>query len=401
MLFWETIRVAMSALTANKGRALLTMLGIIIGVAAVIAMMAIGEGASKSVQDRITSLGVNLLYVRPLYSRHRAVASSFVPLTSDDASALSNEMTLADAIVPEMSRSFQVKYRNRNTTANVIATEPDYFPVRRFELVHGRFFTQAEVEGRRRVAVLGADAVEGLGGGPSMVGEQIRIQGHAFEVVGVLEGKGAQGRHNPDNAAIIPLKTGQHRLMGTDRLGSITVQVASQDKMNAAASEIERVLRRRHKLGPNTDNDFQVRNQLDIMETFAETSRTFTFLLAGIAAVSLVVGGIGIMNIMLVSVTERTREIGVRMAIGAQRRVILLQFVLESVMLCIVGGALGILLGVGIASALATTGGWSVIVSTDSIALAVGFSVGIGLFFGIYPASRAAKLDPIEALRYE
>ncbi len=401
MLIWETIRVAIAALMANKGRALLTMLGIIIGVGAVIAMMAIGEGASRSVQDRITSLGVNLLYVRPLYSRNRAVASTFVPLTSDDASALSEQMTLADAVVPEMSRNYQVKYRNRNTSASVVATEPDYFPVRRFELVHGRFFTSAEVEGRRRVAVLGADVVEALGGGPSMVSEQIRIQGHAFEVVGVLAAKGAEGWRNPDNVAIIPLKTGQHRLLGTDRLGSITVQVASQREMNAAAGEIERILRRRHKLHPDSDNDFQVRNQLDIMETFAETSRTFTFLLAGIAAVSLVVGGIGIMNIMLVSVTERTREIGVRMAIGAQRKGILLQFLLESVVLCIVGGALGLLVGIGMARVLAATGGWSVIVSTSSIALAVGFSVGIGLFFGIYPASRAAKLDPIEALRYD
>jgi len=401
MLFWEIIRVALGALLANKGRALLTMLGIIIGVGAVIAMMAMGAGASKAVQDRITSLGANLVFVSAQRHFEHGVAGNPAPLTSADAETLARRMTVATAIVPQLQRNFQVKYRSVNTNTNIVATVPDYFAVRRFNFANGRPFNNPEVTSRRRVAVIGADAAANLYGGPAMVGELVYINGSPYEVIGVLEPKGAEGFMNVDDQIVVPLTTGQYRLMGTDRLQGINVQLAAQSQMNDAAEQIERILRRQHKLRPDRDNDFNIRNQLDIMTTVAETSRTFTLLLAGIAAVSLVVGGIGIMNIMLVSVTERTREIGIRMAIGAQRTSILLQFLLESVVLCVIGGLIGVAAGIGTAKTIASTGSWAVIVTPQSIVLAVGFSLAVGLFFGIYPASRAARLDPIEALRYE
>ena len=401
MLIWEIIKVALNALLANKGRALLTMLGIIIGVGAVITMMAIGEGASKAVQDRITSLGVNLLFVNAERRMTQGVWSGFSALTSDDAVALRDQMTNASAVVPELGQGYQVKHGNVNTNTSINGTTPQYFPVRRYILVSGRFFNDAEVEGRRRVAVMGADAAWNLGSGPAMVGEDIRIGGHTFEVVGVLQAKGSEGFRNPDDQIYIPVTTAQYRLIGTDRVNSITIEVSKPERMNAAAEEVERILRREHKLRFDQENDFRVRNQLDIAETFEATSKTFALLLTGIAAVSLLVGGIGIMNIMLVSVTERTKEIGVRKAIGARRSSILFQFLLEAIVLCVLGGFIGIVLGTWAAKLMADTGGWSVVITPSSIMLAVGFSISVGLFFGIYPASRAARLDPIEALRYE
>jgi len=401
MLMWEIIKVALSALLANKGRAVLTMLGIVIGVGAVITMMAVGEGASKAVQDRITALGVNLLFVHPERHSSQGVRVDASPLTPDDAEALRERLSHASAIVPELRRSYQVKYRNQNDNTNIVGTTPEYFRVRQFALVSGRPFNDAEVEGRRRVAVVGAEVAKNLGGGPAMIGEDIRIGGSTFEVMGVLAAKGSQGWMNPDDQVFIPVTAAEYRLMGTDRLNSITVEVTSPNLMNATAEEIERILRRQHELRLDQENDFAIRNQLDIAATFEETSRTFSLLLTSIAAVSLLVGGIGIMNIMLVSVTERTREIGVRKAIGARRSSVLFQFLLEAIALCVLGGFAGIALGWWAARIMANTGGWSVIITPSSIMLAVGFSVGVGLFFGIYPASRAAKLDPIEALRYE
>ena len=246
MLIWEIVKVAISALLANKGRALLTMLGIIIGVGAVITMMAIGEGASKAVQDRITSLGVNLLFVNAEQRMTQGVRSGFSPLTSDDAVALREQMTNASAIVPELGQSYQVKHGNVNTNTSINGTTPQYFPVRRYVLVSGRFFNDAEVEGRRRVAVMGADAAWNLGGGPAIIGEDIRIGGHTFEVVGVLQAKGSQGWHNPDDQIYIPVTTAQYRLIGTDRVNSITIEVFRPQDMNAAAEEVERILRREH-----------------------------------------------------------------------------------------------------------------------------------------------------------
>ena len=401
MLLWEIIRVAFGALLVNKGRAVLTMLGIIIGVGAVIAMMAMGEGAQKAVQDRIAAMGVNQLRVMSDRRTTRGVSLSR-PLTIDDGWALKDEMTLATAVMPEMSRGYQIKYGNKNIDSQVYGTVPEAFLVRRFKLASGQFFTEGDLSSSRRVAVLGANVAQSLDFLPQIVGENVRIGGLIFEVVGVMESMGGQsGWNNPDDQVFVPITTAQHGLMGTKYISAITVQVISQDWMLAASGEIERILRREHRLQLDQANDFRFFNQQELATTIAETSKVFGTLLASVAAVSLIVGGIGIMNIMLVSVTERTREIGIRKAIGAQRSVILLQFLLESVVLCLLGGFIGIGLGIGAAQMMARTGNWDMIVTPMSMMLAVGFSVAVGLFFGIYPASRAARMDPIEALRYE
>ncbi len=401
MLILEIIRVAFGALLANKGRAFLTMLGIIIGVGAVIAMMAIGAGAQKAVQDRIASMGVNQLRVFADRTTIRGV-TRYRSLTTNDAQALRNEMTLATAVVPDLGGQYQVKYGNKNNSVRITGTTPEYFSLRNYQLMAGRFFTNGDLSTSQRVAVLGSVAAENLGIGPESVGSTLRIGGMIFDVIGIMESKGSQGGwDNPDEAIYIPITTAQYRLMGHDRINGVTVQVVAQEWMLAAQGEMERILRRERQLRPEQQNDFRFFNQQELATTFAESTKIFGLLLASIAAVSLIVGGIGIMNIMLVSVTERTREIGIRKALGARRSIILLQFLLESITLCVLGGAVGMGLGYWVAKMMASSGGWEVIVTPQSLLLAVGFSVGVGLFFGIYPASRAAKLDPIEALRYE
>jgi putative ABC transport system permease protein len=404
MLLGETIAVALSAIRANKLRAALTMLGIIIGVAAVITMVALGTGAQKAVQDQIESLGTNLLSVSPGQSFHMGRASSErVSLTTDDAIAIERAANVITEVVPELQRSLQIKHGNQNINVNVIGTTPNYLPVQNFRIAAGEMFTAGDDESRKRVAVLGWGVPTMLGAnGYAMLGQTIQIRGISFEIIGLLEEKGTtSGWNNPDEQIIIPLQTAQYRIFGTDRLRSITVQVVNPDSIHIAMLEIEQALRSEHGIRPGADNDFQIRNRAEFLATFEETTKTFTFLLAGIAAVSLLVGGIGIMNIMLVSVTERTREIGVRKALGATRRNIMLQFLIEAMTLCLMGGVAGILLGSGGAVALSRFANWNTFVSPGAIMLAVAFSVGVGLFFGIWPAQRAAKMDPIDALRYE
>ncbi len=404
MLFGEIFSVALSAVRANKLRSALTMLGIVIGVGAVITMVALGSGAQKAVQDQIQSLGTNLLTVMPGQSFMRGVASDQrVSLTVDDSRALTREARVLTNVVPELTRNQQIKYLAQNINVNVIATTPNYPDVNNYDVVAGRMFTAGEDEGRSRVAVIGWGVPAMLGAnGFAMIGQTIQIRGINFEVLGMLSEKGAQGSwQNPDEQILIPLQTGRYRVMGTDRLRSITAQVAHPDSMMVAMIEIERILRREHGLRPGQDNDFQVRNRAEFLATFEETTKTFTFLLAGIALVSLLVGGIGIMNIMLVSVTERTREIGVRKALGATRGNIMLQFLVEAMVLCMLGGLIGIIVGSGGAVALSRLANWNTLISVNAIALAVAFSVAIGLFFGIWPARRAARMDPIVALRYE
>lgn len=404
MLFSEIIWVALGAIRANKLRSFLTALGIVIGIAAVITMVALGSGAQKAVQDQIQALGTDLLQVYAGQSFMRGIASADrVSLTSDDAKALQREARGLRAVVPEMSRNQQVKYGNQNVNVNVIGTVPEYVPVNNFRLEYGRMFTHGDGEARKRVAVLGSEIPNSLGANPvAMIGQTIQIRGISFEIIGVLAEKGALGSwNNPDEQILIPLQTAEFRIFGTDRLRSITVQVPHPDSMTLAMIEIERVLRREHGIRPGADNDFNIRNRSEFLATFEETTRTFTFLLAGIAAVSLVVGGIGIMNIMLVSVTERTREIGVRKALGATRGNILYQFLVEALVLCLMGGLLGILVGAGGAIALSELANWNTLVSPTAVVLAVTFSFAVGLFFGLWPARRAASLDPIEALRYE
>ena len=404
MLLGEIIRVALEALRANKLRSLLTMLGIIIGVGAVITMVALGSGAQKSVQDRIQALGPTLLSIYPGQSFMRGVASDVrVSLTIDDDTALANNARYITDVVPELSRNLQVQKGTQNINVNIVGTTPNYVPVKNYTVTAGRMFTAGDDAARRRFAVLGSAVPTMLNANAAaMIGQELLIRGIPFEIIGILSEKGSQGSFsNPDEQVLIPLQTARYRIMGTDRLRSITVKVQDMSSMNLAMIDVERVLRRQHKIRPGQDNDFQIRNQTDILATLQQTTETFKYLLAGIAAVSLLVGGIGIMNIMLVSVTERTREIGVRKALGATRFNVMFQFLVEALVLCLVGGMIGVVVGTIGAVVLSKLAHWNTLISPFAILLAFVFSAAVGLFFGIWPAKRAASLDPIVALRYE
>ncbi|HEU4700371.1 MAG TPA: ABC transporter permease [Gemmatimonadales bacterium] len=404
MQLGETVAVAFQSIRSNKLRSGLTMLGIIIGVGAVITMVALGSGAQKAVQDRIAALGANVLTVFAGQGFRGGVAGADrALLTTDDAAALRRDAKLLKAVMPEMQSQMQVQYQNQNINTTILGTTANFLEVRNYTVPFGRSFTDGDGSARQRYAVLGADIPEMLGGNPAaMIHQTILIRGIPFEIIGVLSRKGSQGSFfNPDEQIVIPLETAQYRVFGTKRLRDIAVQVADGVPVEQGMVDLERVLRREHKIRPGGENDFQIRNQQDILSTQQQATQVFTTLLASIAAVSLFVGGIGIMNIMLVSVTERTREIGVRKALGATRRTIMLQFLIEALVLCLVGGVLGILLGAGTAIVLSKVAQWNVLVSPVSIVIAFGFSALTGLFFGIWPARRAASLDPIVALRYE
>jgi putative ABC transport system permease protein len=403
MLGGEIIRVALGAIAANKMRSFLTMLGIIIGIAAVITMVSLGEGAQRDVQQRLQSMGTNVLTVRPGQAMFGGVDRGDARLTSKDAAALIAAPRNIRAVAPEMERRQQVVNGSSNASLSIMGTWPSFFDINNHKLAYGRLFTDGEERGRRTMAVLGARAGERLGVPvtAALIGERIRIRGIPFEVIGVLEEKGSQGFMNPDETIYIPLATAQFRVFGTEFVRAISVQVVSEKRMDAALAEIDQILRREHRIRPGQPSDFNVRDQTSLLSTFQETTRTFTFLLAGIAAISLLVGGIGIMNIMLVSVTERTREIGIRKALGAKRRDILMQFLLESLTLCIAGGAIGCTVGIAGAYTVQNMAGWNVSISPMAVGLAFAFSAAVGIFFGMWPARRAALLDPIVSLRYE
>jgi putative ABC transport system permease protein len=402
MILGEVIRVALDGLRTNVLRSLLTTLGIIIGIAAVIAMVALGTGAERAVQDRIAALGPTLLNVFSGQDFRGGVAiNGAQSLTYADDTALEHNARYIVGVVPELQRSFQIKYGDHNVNQDVIGTTPDFVPVRNYTLSAGRMFTAGDAAALRRYAVLGSIIPAQLQTtAAQIVGRDIQIGPFPFTVLGVLSEKGG-GPGSNDDDVIIPFQTARFRVMGTDRLRTITVKAIAVDSMNLAMIEIERVLRRQHKLRPGTDSDFRIRNQRDVLATFEQTTQTFKSLLAGVAFVSLLVGGIGIMNIMLVSVTERTREIGVRKALGARKRDVLFQFVVEAVVLCLIGGVIGILLGSAGAVLLSRLAHWNTLISPAAVLLAFCCSVAVGLFFGIWPARRAARLDPIEALRYE
>ena len=383
------------------------MLGIVIGVAAVIAVVALGTGAQSAVKDRISSLGTTLLTVMPGQQRGMGVTfDQSMKLTMDDAKALDDQSRAPSltAVQPEMNSRLQVQYQSLNTNTSIVGTTANYLEVRKYELAAGRMFSRAEDEGRQRVAVLGPTVIEALGinSPEAIIGEPVRIRGIQFTVVGVLKSKGqATPFGNPDDQVLVPITTGRFRLFGSDRLRSVSVLAASEDKIPDAMADIQRVLRREHRLTQSKPDDFMIRSQADFLNTLGETTQVFTYLLSGIAAVSLLVGGIGIMNIMLVSVTERTREIGIRKALGATKANILLQFLIEAVVLCLLGGLIGALVGSGGATAMSAFFQWNTIISPLAIVAAFVFSAVVGVLFGVWPARRAASLDPIVALRYE
>jgi len=403
MLFGEIMRVAFQSIRANIFRATLTMLGIIIGVGAVIAMLAAGAGAQKRIDDQIAALGSNILTINAARFLTRGVSRDQQTLKVDDVFALQADASYIDAVVPEIQNRGQLKFNNRNDNARVVGTTFEYHQIFNYALAAGRFFTASEDEARRRVVVLGADIPQDLETDiATLLGSTLTINSQPFEVIGVLDSIGGGfGNRSPDGMAFVPLHTAEQRLFGREELDNISARVREGIALERAMVDIERVLRREHRILPGQPNDFAIIDRREFLDTQQEAQQTFTLLLASIAGVSLIVGGIGIMNIMLVSVTERTREIGIRMALGATRLTIMLQFLVESITLCLIGGVLGVAIGAGSATLLSRFAGWDVFVSPESVALASVFSVSVGLFFGIWPARRAARLDPIEALRYE
>jgi len=407
MLIGEIITVALGALRANKLRSLLTMLGIVIGVAAVIAMVAIGSGAQQAVKDRINALGTTLLTVNPGQQRMGGVAvgGQNAKLTLDDAKALEDSGGfLLEAVQPEMGGNQQVTWTNKNTNTSIVGSTSNYLDVRKYTLSAGRMFTSAEDEARARVAVVGPVVATNMGltTPEALLGEKIRIKGIMFDVIGITASKGQTSQFgNPDDQILIPIKTARFRVMGNDRLRSISVISPAEDSIASTMARIQTILRHEHRLRQGVADDFQIRSQADFLNTLGETTAVFTYLLAGIAAVSLIVGGIGIMNIMLVSVTERTREIGIRKALGATKWNILLQFLIEAVVLCCLGGIVGIAIGSGGAAAMSKVAGFTTQISMGVVFAAFAFSAVVGVLFGVWPARSAAVLDPIVALRYE
>jgi putative ABC transport system permease protein len=410
----ESIRIALRSLSANKLRSSLTMLGIIIGVAAVIALMGIGRGAQSAIDSQIKSLGTNLLFISPgavSSEGVRQAQGSAQTLTYEDALALNDPQNLpaVAGVAPEVRTFGQVVYQGNNTNTQVVGVTPDYQTVRNYNVQEGEFVNQANITSRSLVAVIGANVASTLfTGGEDPVGQSVRINNVPFRVIGVLESKGGSGFGNQDDQIIVPLTTALSRLQrnrsgGGNVVSQISVQAADSKQMDAAIQQISEVLRQRHHI--RFEDDFTIRSQQDILASANQITGVMTLFLGGVAGISLLVGGIGIMNIMLVSVTERTREIGIRKAIGATRRNVLWQFLTEATILSVLGGLIGILLGAGIARLVANLPLGTItlkpVVALDSILLATLFSLMVGLFFGIYPAFRAAQLNPIDALRYE
>jgi putative ABC transport system permease protein len=404
------LRSAWRALTTNLLRSILTMLGIIIGVAAVITMIAVGSGAQKRVEEQIKGLGSNIMLVLPgavTTGGVRLGAQTGQTLTEEDAKAIGVDVPEVQAAAPSLRTGVQVVAGNTNWSTSVFGTWPEYFEVRDWPLAEGRVFEAGEVAGSGKVAIIGQTVAEQLFGGADPIDQTIRVKKVPLTIIGVLARKGQNSvGQDQDDVVIVPLSTYRNRIQGMSggrlkRIGSVSVKVREGQSMKAAEENIRELLRQRHRLQPAAEDDFSIRNLTEMLAAQEESSRVMTLLLAAVAGVSLVVGGIGIMNIMLVSVTERTREIGLRMAVGARGRDILGQFLIEAVTLSLIGGAIGVLLGAAATWGVANFAGWQVALQADAIVLAVGFSAAIGVFFGFYPARRAAALLPIQALRYE
>jgi ABC-type antimicrobial peptide transport system permease subunit len=366
-------------------------------------MIAIGQGARQATTQQVQALGSNLLSIFASSAQTGGIAraEAVQTLTLEDADAIRTQVPGVIGVSAEINRAAQVVYRGENTNTRVVGVTPEYPAVRNFHPVRGEFFTEEEMRSRARVALLGQTVATRLFAESDPIGQRIKVRGVTFSVIGVMEPKGATAFNDRDDVVLVPLTTAQRRLFGTRSVGSIQVQVASEEEMPAAQEALAALMRERHRLPPTRDDDFTIRSQADILQAFTGVSQTMTVLLGGIAAVSLIVGGIGIMNIMLVSVTERTREIGIRMAVGARRRDILTQFLVESVTLSVTGGVIGV--GIGILGSLLINriAGWATLLSVQAILLAFAFAMAVGVFFGAYPAQRAARMDPIQALRHE
>ena len=410
MKILASIRVALKALRVNKMRSALTMLGIIIGVAAVIAMVAIGSGATARIQEQIASIGSNVIIVLPGSMSSNGVhlgSGAKVTLTEDDAKAVARECPAVAAAAPTVRGGGLVVYGNNNWTTSVQGTTPEYLDIRDLGVIAGRPITQADVEGDAKVALLGKTVIDNLFAGADPVGQIIRIKNAPFTVIGVLTPKGQSPTgQDQDDVILLPISSAKKKVIGVnaaraDSVGAILVQAQGPQQIKDAEEQLTALLRQRHHVAPGQDDDFMVRNLEEVFAAQETSARVMSILLAAIASVSLIVGGIGIMNIMLVSVTERTREIGLRQAVGAKTKDILTQFLVEAVTLAAAGGVAGIVLGIAASVLISHLAGWSTLINSSSILMAFAFSALVGVFFGYYPARKAAYLDPIEALRFE
>ena len=409
---WESVKIALSSLRANKLRTILTMLGIIIGVASVVALMAIGNGAQVAITSQISSIGSNLLTVFPGQRRGpgpAAIQSQGLTLADAEALIKPGALPAAVTVAPVYQNGAQVVAGANNTQSSVVGVTPSFFAVRNLNVTRGQIFTESQSKGLRAVAVLGGNVAEDLFGLATPVGKTIRIKGQTFQVIGMLEKKGGSGFGSVDDQLFVPLGVAQLKLFGarsadtsSPRVSSITVQVADAKQMDAVSAQIATLMRRQHRLkADGSEDDFSVFNQADVLSSLNQITSILTAFLGAIAGISLLVGGIGVMNIMLVSVTERTKEIGLRKAVGARRRDILRQFLTEALVVSLLGGIIGLLVGSLISFGVSLTGLITPVVTPSAMLLALGFSMAVGLFFGIYPARRAARLRPIEALRYD
>jgi putative ABC transport system permease protein len=406
MNYKNLFKIAARALVRNKLRAILTMLGIIIGVASVIAMLAVGEGSKRSITEQISSMGTNVIMVMPNMQRRGGVSlgsSSSMALKYSDVVTIRNEATAIADVSPEIRANGQVIYGNQNTQTTVYGVSEEYLSIRKLKIQSGRLFTENEIKSMSKVCILGQTVVENLfGEGSDPVGLTIRIKNLPFEVIGTLEDKGESGMgQDQDDLILAPYTTVQRRLAAIDYINGIYASAVNEDKSAMAIDEVTEILRRTHKLKESDEDDFRVMSQSELIETMSSVTDILTYLLGAIAGISLLVGGIGIMNIMFVSVTERTREIGLRMSVGGRGQDILKQFLVESIILSILGGALGVLFGYLIAKVAGTLIGTTTFVTTQSVVLALVVCFIIGVFFGWYPARKAANLNPIDALRYE
>ena len=402
MYFLDVLRLALESIGASLFRALLTMLGMIIGVAAVVTMVSLGTGAQRAVEEQMEALGADILAVTNSQRRFWGVSLENSSLSVDDAAALRRDARHLEKVVPKITQRLQFEFSNRNTRVELVGSTSEYLTLHRHEIALGRMFVPAEEEARLRVAVLGSEVPEKLEStARELLGQTVLMSGVPFEVIGVLEETGSLGMQNPNDDVLVPLSTAQYRVTGSDRLESMDVKILEGSAVEQALVDIERVMRREHRIRPGEDNDFGILDRKQFLEVQEETTRIFALLLPAIAGISLVVGGIGIMNIMLVTVAERTREIGVRRAIGATRGAIMSQILVESALLCLLGGVLGVAAGWGASMLLARFFSWQTVVAAESIVVGLGCSLMIGIVFGLWPARRASTLDPIEALRHE